>query len=253
MSQDGKVAVVTGAALGIGRAIALQLADDGADIAIWDINIAGAQETADLIQAKGKRSVVYEANVASAAAIANAADKTHKEFGPVSILINNAALTGSSCFEDLTEEMWDAMIAVDLKGPFLCIKAVLPDMVEAGWGRVVNITSSAMQRGGPHMAHYVAAKSGLLGLTKSLASEYAARGVTFNNVPPFYVETPPMRVSQQKHVGGGTTWEESIAKMPMKRAGKPEDIAKAVSYLASDGAGYVTGHTLSVNGGIYMV
>lgn len=252
MALQGRTAVVTGGALGIGRAICQRLARDGAAIAIWDIDVAGAQETARMIEAEGGRAVVYETDVSQNAAIASAVERTRADLGPATILVNNAAMTGSARFEDLTEALWDRMIEIDLKGPFLCIKAVLPDMLDAEWGRIVNITSSAMQRGGPFMAHYVAAKAGLLGLTRSLATEFASRGITVNNVPPGFVETPTMRTSQQTFVGGGTPWEDAVARMPMKRAGKPEDMAAAVAFLASEDAGYITGHTLSVNGGLYV-
>lgn len=252
MSLQGKTAVVTGGALGIGRAICERLARDGATIAIWDISLPGAEETANLIRKSGGKAKVYEANVTSTAAINAAAEQTRKDFGPATILVNNAALTGSGRFEDMTEEEWTRMIDTDLTGPFRCIKAVLADMFAAQWGRIVNITSSSVQRGGPFMAHYVAAKGGLLALTRGLATEFASRGITVNNVPPGFVETPTMRKSQQEFVGGGTPWEEAIARFPMKRAGKPEDVAAAVAFLASEEAAYVTGHTLSVNGGLYV-
>lgn len=247
-----KVAVVTGGASGIGRATCLRLARDGAAISIWDIDFNGAQETAELIQAEGGRAAAYDTDVSSAASIASAVDRTRREFGPITILVNNAALTGSSKFEDLTEEVWDRMIEVDLKGPFLCIKAVLSDMLDAQWGRIVNITSSAVQMGNAFQSHYIAAKGGLLALTRSLATEFAARGITVNNIPPGFVDTPTLRRNKAEHPGDVTTFEQSVAGFPMKRAGKPEDIAAACAYLVSEEAAYVTGHTLSVNGGRYV-
>lgn len=253
MTLNGKVAVVTGGAGGIGRATSVQLAQDGAAIAVWDVDTAGAQETVDLVAEQGARAIVCEVDVASSASIADALSGTRDKLGPVAILINNAALTGSSRFEDLTEEIWDRMIEVDLKGPFLCSKAVLPDMVAAGWGRIVNITSSSAQLGTPYMAHYVAAKAGLIGLTKALAMEYAARGITVNNVPPGYIDTSTMRRNQANYAGGVSSVEKTVQSFPMKRAGKPEDIAAACSYLASEQAGYVTGQTISVNGGRYLL
>jgi 2-hydroxycyclohexanecarboxyl-CoA dehydrogenase len=253
MTLQGRVAVVTGGAGGIGRATSLQLAQDGAAIAIWDVDIAGAQESAGLIQEQGGRAVAYETDVASAASIASALERTRDAFGPVTILINNAAMTGSCRFQDMSEELWDRMIAVDLKGPFLCIQAVLPDMLAAGWGRIVNITSSSIQLGSPFMAHYVAAKGGLAALTKALAMEYATTGITVNSIPPGYIDTPTMRRIKGGFAGGNTTSVEEMAQhFPMKRAGKPEDIAAACSYLVSEAANYVTGQTLSVNGGRYL-
>lgn len=252
MTLKGKVAVITGGAGGIGRAICLQLAREGAAISIWDTDTAGAQETVRLVEDSGGRAAAYETNVASAASVANALERTQKELGTVTILINNAALTGSSRFEDMTEEIWDRMIEVDLKGPFLCIKVVLPDMLGAGWGRIVNITSSSVQLGSPYMAHYVAAKGGLAALTRSLAMEFATRGITVNSIPPGFIDTPTLRRNKAQFAGGVSTVEQSVAHFPMKRAGKPEDIAAACSYLVSEAANYVTGQTLSVNGGRYL-
>src|SRR5689334_20857154 len=144
MSLSGKVAVVTGGSSGIGNAISLQLADDGAAIAIWDNNVAAAEQTAAAIAQKGGRAIVCEADVASSASVASALARTRAELGPAAILVNNAAMTGGVRFEELSEDLWDRMIAVDLKGPFLCIKAVLGDMLAAGWGRIINITSSSV-------------------------------------------------------------------------------------------------------------
>ena len=252
MSLNGKVAVVTGGSSGIGNAISLQLAEDGAAIAIWDNNVAAAERTAAAIAQKGGRAIVCGAEVASSASVADALARTHAELGPVAVLVNNAAMTGGVRFEELSEDLWDRMIAVDLKGPFLCIKAVLGDMLSAGWGRIVNITSSSVHVGSPGMAHYVAAKGGLTALTRALAMEYAATGITVNNVPPGYVETATMRRLQASHPGQQRSFEEMTAASPMRRAGKPEDIAAAVSYLASEAAAYVTGQTLHVNGGRFL-
>jgi 2-hydroxycyclohexanecarboxyl-CoA dehydrogenase len=252
MSLDGKVAVVTGGSSGIGHAISLQLADDGAAIAIWDNDIAAAEQTAAVIAHNGGRAIVCETDVASSASVMSALAHTHAELGPIAILVNNAAMTGGVRFEDLSEELWDRMIAVDLKGPFLCIKAVLTDMLSAGWGRIINITSSSVHTGNPGMAHYVAAKGGLTALTRALAMEYAATGITVNNVPPGYVETPTMRRLQASHPGQQRSFEEMTALAPMKRAGKPEDVAAAVAYLASEAAAYVTGQTIHVNGGRFL-
>jgi 2-hydroxycyclohexanecarboxyl-CoA dehydrogenase len=249
---SGKVAVVTGAALGIGQAVALQLAADGADIAIWDVDIAGAEETAARIRENGRRAIVCEADVSSAAAVERALAQSRSQLGAPAILVNNAAMTGGIAFLEMSEELWDRMIAVDLKGPFLCTKAVLPDMLEAGWGRIINITSSSVYLGSPGMAHYVSAKGGLAAMTRALAMEFAATGVTVNSIPPGYVETPTMRRLQAAHPGAQRSFAETTASFPMKRAGNPADIAAAASYLASEAAAYVTGQTIHVNGGRYM-
>jgi 2-hydroxycyclohexanecarboxyl-CoA dehydrogenase len=244
MSLQGKTAVVTGAARGLGRAIALRLAQDGAAISVWDLRPEGAEETAELIRKAGGKAIACAGDAASAEDIAAAVQRTRTELGPITILVNNAGITGFDPFETISEENWDRMMRINLKGPFLCTQAIIPDMLAAGWGRIVNISSSSAQTGAAAMAHYVASKGGVIGFTKALAQEYAAKGITVNNVPPGFVDTPMLRESPVDVDGFAAT-------RPMKRVGRPEDIAAAVAYLASDAAGYVTGHTLSVNGGAY--
>ena len=246
MSLNGKVAVVTGGASGIGRAISLQLAKDGAAVAVWDLNGPGATETVQMIATAGGRANACESDASSPSGIASALARTHSELGPVAILVNNAAITGMVPFLEMTEDLWDRMMRVNLKGPFLCSKAIVPDMLAIGWGRIVNISSSSAQLGVGCMAHYVASKAGIIGLTKALAIEYAATGITVNNIPPGYIDTPMLRATARNIEG-------TIAASPMKRAGKPEDIAAACSYLVSEAAGYVTGQTISVNGGRYLL
>jgi 2-hydroxycyclohexanecarboxyl-CoA dehydrogenase len=246
MSLKEKVAVVTGGAKGIGRAISVQLAADGAAIAVWDLDGAGAEETAALITKVGGRAITCVVDAASAEGIAAAVARTHSELGPVTILVNNAGISGFASFLNITEEMWDRIMEVNLKGPFLCTQAILPDMLAAGWGRIVNISSSSAQTGSPGVAHYAASKGGVIGFTKALAMELAARGITVNNVPPGFIDTPMLRSSP-------VNIEAAVAVSPMKRAGTPEDVAAACSYLASEAAGYVTGQTISVNGGRYLV
>lgn len=245
MSLNGKIAVVTGAARGLGRAISLRLAQDGAAVSVWDLNGEGAQETARMIQNAGGRAIAVQCNSAKADQIAHAVERTHAELGKVRILVNNAALSPFRKFEDITEEIWDDLMAINMKGPFLCCKAMIPDMLEANWGRIINISSSAAQGGSGFHAHYAASKGGVIGFTKGLAIEYASRGITVNNVPPGFVNTEGLREAPVE--------VDSIASMsPMKRPGRPENIAAAVAFLASEDADYITGHTLSVNGGRYL-
>jgi len=244
VSSTKKVAVVTGAARGLGRAIALKLARDGAAVSVWDLNLEGAQETARLIQEEGGVAIACTGNSANAADIAAAAEKTRAELGPISILVNNAALSPFCKFEDMTEDIWDSLLAINLKGPFLCCQAILPDMVAANWGRIINISSSSAQTGSAGQTHYAASKAGLIGFTKSLAQEYATKGITVNNVPPGFVNTEGLQEAPVDVDAFALT-------TPMKRAGRPENIAAAVAFLASDDADYITGHTLSVNGGRY--
>jgi 2-hydroxycyclohexanecarboxyl-CoA dehydrogenase len=245
MSLSGKVAVVTGGGSGMGRATAIRFAQDGAAVAIWDLNEAGAAETAKTIEQAGGRAIAIKANAADAAEIKRAADQTRKELGPIQIILNNAGITGTQPFLDLDEATWDRMVEINLKGPFLCCQEVIPDMLTAGWGRIVNITSSSTQTGAPAMAHYVAAKGGLFGLTKALAVEYADKGITVNCVPPGFIDTPMLRSAPVDVDAFAQT-------IPLKRPGLPEEIAAACSYLASEGAAFVTGQTISVNGGRYM-
>ncbi|MER5516581.1 SDR family NAD(P)-dependent oxidoreductase [Streptomyces sp. NPDC002763] len=245
MSLQGKVAVVTGGARGIGQAVATVLAAQGAKVAVWDLDLGGAEKTVTAIQEAGGTAIAIGGDAAEATAVAAAATRTRAELGPVTILVNNAGITAYQPFTSIAEDAWDRMIGINLKGPFLVTKELVPDMLEAGWGRIVNISSSSAQTGAPAMAHYAASKGGVIGLTRALAIEYADKGITVNHVPPGFIDTPLVRQ--------GPIDVDAVAQtMPMKRAGRPEDVAYAVAYLASEEAGYVTGQTLSTNGGRYL-
>ena len=230
----------------MGRAISLQLAHDGAAVAVWDVDRDGGKDTADTIAKLGGVAIACVVDVSGADAIAAAAERTRSELGPVTILVNNAGIAGFCALLDLTEEMWDRMLRVNLKGPFLCAKAIVPDMLAAGWGRIVNISSSSTQLGARNMSHYVASKGGVAGFTKALAMEFVSRGITVNTIAPGFVDTPMLRASP-------VDIEAASAASPMGRPGKPEDIAAACSYLVSDAAGYITGQTISANGGRYLL
>ncbi|MGW5658029.1 SDR family NAD(P)-dependent oxidoreductase [Streptomyces humi] len=245
MTLSGRNAVVTGGGRGLGRAIAVVLASQGASVAVWDRNADGAEETVATIQEAGGKAVAVACDVADSGSVAASAARTRAELGAVTVLVNNAGITNYAPFTQLTEDAWHQMLRVNLTGPFLVTRMFVPDMLEAGWGRIVNISSSSAQTGAPAMAHYAASKGGVIGFTKALAMEYADKGITVNNVPPGFVDTPLLRE--------GFDPDEIAPSMPMKRAGRPEDIAHAVAYLASEEASYVTGQTLSVNGGRYLV
>ena len=244
-SLKGRVAVVTGAGSGIGRACALRLAEDTAKVAIWDINGEGAEVTAAMIRDAGGTAIAIVADCSDKAAIKAAADQTRAELGPIAILVNNAGIAPFTPFLETDDELFDKVIRINLRGPWLVTKEALPDMLEAGWGRVINITSSSVQTGSPTQAHYVSSKGGLVGMSKALALEFAASGVTVNMIPPGFIDTPMLRAAPID--------AEAFAKtLPMKRMGQPEDIAAACAYLASEEASYITGQVISTNGGRYM-
>ncbi len=244
-SLQGRVAVVTGGGSGIGRAIAVRLAEDTAKVAIWDINATGAEETAQMVRDAGGTAIAINADCSEKAAIKAAADQTRAELGPIAILVNNAGIAPFNLFLETDDELFDKVIRINLKGPWLMTKECLPDMLEAGWGRVINITSSSVQTGSPAQGHYVSSKGGLLGMSKALALEFAASGVTFNVIPPGFIDTPMLRAAP-------IDAEAFAQTLPMKRIGRPEDIAAAAAYLASEEASYITGQTISTNGGRYM-
>ncbi len=228
-----KTAVVTGGASGIGRAIAQRLAADGHHVATIDLQPSQAD-------------FAYAADVTDRAQVDAALDKIHTQLGPVSVLVNAAGLDGFSRFTDITFDAWQRVIDVNLNGVFHCCQAVIPEMVDAGWGRIVNISSSSTHSGVAGMAHYVAAKSAVNGLTKSLALEYGPSGITVNAIPPGFIDTPMLRNAEQR---GNMNVERATAMTPVGRMGRPEDIAAACAFLVSEEAGYITGQILGVNGG----
>ena len=187
-------------------------------------------------------------DVADRAAVDAAVRCIRTELGPVAILVNSAGITGFREFLAITEDRWDRAMRVNLYGTFHCTQAALPDMIDGGWGRVVNISSSSAQTGQPYMVHYAAAKAGVIGLTKALAREVGPHGVTVNTIPPSTVDTPMLRESERRGLLGGPV-EDIAQRIPVRRIGTPEDIAAACAFLVSDEAGYVTGQVFGVNGG----
>jgi NAD(P)-dependent dehydrogenase (short-subunit alcohol dehydrogenase family) len=248
-SSIQKVAVVTGGASGIGLAISERLARDGAKVAIFDLNGDDAAKEAAEIAADGGTAVGLAVDVSDRDAVERAVAEVHGRFGPVTILVNNAGKEGFARFLDITTDKWNELLAVNLTGTFHCCQVVLPDMIEAGWGRIVNISSSSTHGGQPYMTHYVASKSGMVGLTKSLALEFGPEGITVNTIPPGFIDTPMTRRNDAKGRLGPGGMEEAAARTPVRRAGLPEDIANACAFLVSDEAGYITGQIIGVNGG----
>lgn len=249
--KAGKVALVTGAASGMGRATALRLARGGHSVAVLDINSAGAQAVAEEIAASGGRALAITADISVPAQIADALSEIRAKLGPVTILINNAAVENFSPLAQITEGNWDRIMDVNLKGVFLLSQAVLPDMEASSWGRIVNISAYGAQIGALDMAHYTASKGGVIAMTRSLAIELGARGITVNSVSPGFIDTPMARraIESSKFA---VPAEQLVAGYPIPRLGQPEEIAAACCFLASDDAGYITGQVLGVNGGAAM-
>ncbi|MUL67970.1 short-chain dehydrogenase [Mycobacterium sp. CBMA 234] len=228
-----KNAVVTGGGSGIGAAIVARLRADGLNVATLDLNPSDDE-------------FGFTADVTDRAQVDAALDGIRAKLGPVTVLVNSAGLEKFKRFSDLEFADWQRVIDVNLNGVFHCIQAVLPDMLEAGWGRIVNISSSSTHSGQPYMSPYVAAKSAVNGLTKSLALEYGPAGITVNAVPPGFIDTPMLRKSEER---GYLKVQQSIEATPVRRIGRPEDIAAACAFLISEEAGYITGQILGVNGG----
>lgn len=242
-----KVSLVTGASRGIGRAIALALAEAGSDVVV---NYAGRAEAANevvaAIEAMGRRAMKVQANVGQADEAKAMVEQVISQFGKIDILVNNAGITRDNLLMRMKEEEFDQVIETNLKGVFNCLQAVTRPMMKQRYGRVINISSVVGVLGNPGQANYVAAKAGVIGLTKSAARELASRGITVNAIAPGFIETEMTDQLPE------TTREQLMAQIPLARLGKPEDIARAVLFLASEDAAYMTGQTLHIDGGMVM-
>jgi 2-hydroxycyclohexanecarboxyl-CoA dehydrogenase len=244
------VAVVTGGASGIGLGVARQLGADGHDVAVLDRNGAGALAAAAELQAEGVRVLGVEVDVADRQSVEAAFARVRAELGPIGILVTSAGIESFDPLLDITAEKWDKIIAVNLTGTFSCVQAAVPDMLAAGWGRIVTISSSSAQSGAPNMAHYAASKGGVISLTKALAVDLARSGITVNTIPPSLVDTPMARAAE---AAGDFPGVDVVGPMvPLGRAGTPADIAAACSFLCSEGGSYITGQIIGVNGGMYI-
>jgi len=245
-----RVAVVTGAASGMGLAVARRLADLGHRVALLDLDAAAVHQAAATLQSAGTQALGAAVDVADRATVDEAVRTVRSELGPVEIIVTSAGVDEFTSFTDITAESWNRVLAVNLTGTFHCLQAVIPDMLDARWGRIVTISSSSAQSGAARMAHYVASKGGVIGLTKALAKEYAAHGITVNTVPPGFIDTPMARRAEA--AGDLPSIEAIAARTPVRRAGTPDDIAAACAFLCSDEAGYITGQQINVNGGWYL-
>jgi 3-oxoacyl-[acyl-carrier protein] reductase len=241
-----RIAFVTGASRGIGRACALALSAGGTKVVLAARQLEKLDAVAAEIRATGGDAFVVPIDLASHESIKEAFAKASKEFGRIDILINNAGLTRDGLALRMKRDDWDTVLQTNLSGAFFCIQQVLPAMVRERWGRIVSITSVVGESGNAGQSNYAASKAGLIGLTKSLAQELASRNITVNAVAPGFVETD-MTASLSEAVKA-----KIIEAVPLKRIGKPEDVAAAVNFLAGEDAGYITGHVLDVNGGMYM-
>lgn len=246
MGLQGKVAVVTGAAQGIGRAIAEALARDGADVAVADLDAGRSQETVAAVEKLGRRALNVKVNVAEWDDAKAMADRVVKEWGKIDILVNNAGITRDGLLLRMKEEDWNLVLQVNLNGTFHCTKAVLQSMTKQRYGRIINIASIVGVMGNVGQANYAASKAAVIGFTRTVAREYASRAVTVNAVAPGFIDTAMTQ-------GLSPDVKEALQKqIPLGRLGQPEDIAAAVRFLASDEAAYLTGQVLHVNGGMLM-
>ena len=245
-----RVAVVTGGAAGMGLAISNRLAQDGHTVAVFDIDGDAVEQAADALRADGAQAIGVAVDVSDRVAVEASVARVRSELGAIGILVTSAGIDRFEQFTEISTESWDRMIAVNLSGTFHCVQCAIPDMLEAGWGRIVTISSSSAQSGTRRMAHYVASKAGVIGLTKALALDFAPNGITVNTIPPGFIDTPMARRAEAR--GDLPSIDAVAERTPVRRAGTPEDIAAACAFLCSEEAGYITGQQINVNGGWYL-
>ncbi len=251
MAATERVAVVTGAASGMGLAIARRLAAGGDRVALLDLRDEEVVRAAEALREAGAKAIGVGADVTDRGAVEGALGKVRAELGPVGIMVTAAGLDAFERFGEITPQSWERILAVNLTGTFHCLQAAVTDMLEARWGRIVTISSSSAQSGSANMAHYVAAKAGVVGLTRALALELARKGITVNCIPPGMIDTPMLRRAE---ADGDVTNLEQLASLmiPVRRLGTAEEVAAVCEFLCSEGAAYVTGQVIGVNGGMVL-
>lgn len=243
---EGKKAVVTGAAQGIGQAVAECLAEAGADVAVVDLDAEQCRDTVQLVTRHRRQGLAVSANVGQWDAVTGMVDRVLKEWGRVDVLVNNAGITRDGLIMRMKEDDWNAVLQVNLTGTFYCMKALLGPMARQRYGRIINMASVVGVTGNAGQANYAASKAAVIGLTRSVAREYASRKITVNAVAPGFIDTAMTRALSQDA-------RDALARqIPLGRFGQPADVAGAIRFLASDAAGYITGQVLHVNGGMYM-
>lgn len=248
MDFNGKVALVTGGGSGIGSATCISLARNGFAVAVLGRRIDNTQEVAASLVAEGGKAIAVQADVANRNQLERAIQKIRDALGPITVLVNNAGVEEFKPFTEINEEDWDQIINVNLKSIYLVTRMVLPDMLAAEWGRIINLTALGAQIGAANMVHYTTAKGGVTSMTRSLAVELGAKGITVNAVSPGFIMTP----MAQRAIDGDLfpmPYQEIVATYPIPRAGQPHEAAAAIAFFASEDAGYITGQVLGVNGG----
>jgi len=246
MELKGQIALVTGGGQGIGKAISLTLAKEGADVVIFELNLEKAEEVSKEIEGLGQRSLPIRVNVANPEEVEEGFRKGIETFGRVDILVNNAGITRDALLIRMKEEDWDQVLDVNLKGAFLCTRAAVKTMSKQRYGRIINISSVVAFMGNIGQVNYVASKAGIIGFTKTVAREYASRGITVNAIAPGFIQTAMTEALSEQ------IKEAMLKEIPVGKFGLPEDIANAVRFLASRDSGYITGQVIHVNGGMYM-
>lgn len=245
---NGRVALVTGGGAGIGEATCERLAKDGHAVAVLGRRLENTNRVAEAITGLGGRAIPVLADVADRAQVERAVAQVRAELGPITILVNNAGIEEFTPLAEIDDRAWDSVMAANLTGVYHVTQTVLPDMVAAGWGRIVNLTALGSQIGAANMAHYTASKGGVTAMTRSLAVELGPKGITVNEISPGFILTP----MSQRAIDGNlfpVPYEDIVATYPVPRVGYPYEAAAAIAYFASEDAGYVTGQTLGVNGG----